>query len=177
MDAPDAFRRFLYLYQILEFAAFYFLQEQMFQAVRRTIVSPDCAARPADAARRILDALAEDKSAPDAKLVSVVQALVDPELVWNEIKAARATFAAPFEFEGGFALPSLILAKWELDDWKASWIPKYPDALRKLRNALVHARETRQPSSLAPTRANHERLRPWLGLLSSTAMQVMLFRG
>lgn len=176
IEAPDAFRKYLYLYQILEFAAFYYLQEQTFNAVRKAVVSPDSAAKPREAARKILDALVEDKAAPNEKLNSVIEQLVDPELVWNEITACRQYFSSPVEFDGGVTIPALIKERWTLDDWKGLWIPKFPDNLRKLRNALAHAREARQAASLAPTRSNYERLKLWLPALEVTAMQVMVFR-
>lgn len=76
----------------------------------------------------------------------------------------------------GFTLSPLLKEGWRFDDFRSMWNPAYPQTLTKLRNSLVHARESWMTGVIAPTTANYERLRPWLGPLSLTAMQVMLFR-
>jgi hypothetical protein len=172
----DSFRRFLYNYQILEYAAFYYLQENLLEITKRALAAPDRPSRLGDLAREILDAVAEDRMQDEAKIVAVMNKYVDPEAVWAEIEPNREYFANPIQFDGGFSLPALILPSWTSRDFAAMWTPKLPDALRKIRNALVHARESRVAGSIGPTRANLARLLPWIDPLSRISMQVMIYR-
>jgi hypothetical protein len=84
-------------------------------------------------------------------------------------------FADKVEFDGGFTANALVKDDWELEDFKSAWSPKTQHTLRKIRNALVHAREARMSEVIAPTRANQARLRPWTNLVSIMAQQVILY--
>jgi hypothetical protein len=175
LEAADIFRRFLYNYQILEYAAFYHVREGVFQTIKRVISSPDAPTRVSDAARQILDAVVDYRVDDETKLVEVVRQIVDPVILWSEIEANRDFFSRDLEFAGGFALTGLIRTGWGLEDFKAAWIPKFPDSLRWLRNGLVHAREARVVKTIMHTRENYEKLRPWASLASLAANQVMVF--
>jgi len=175
LEATDIFRRFLSNYQILEYAAFYFVQEGVFQTIKRVISSPDAPARVADAAKQIMDAVVDYRVDDETKLVAVVRQIVDPAILWSEIEANRDFFSRDLEFAGGFGLTALIRTGWGLEDFKAAWIPKFPDSLRWLRNGLVHAREARVVKTIMHTRENYEKLRPWASLASLAASQVLVF--
>jgi hypothetical protein len=173
--AIEPVRSFLYNYQILEYAAFYYLKEDLARTIRRIVSMPDIVVRADEASRQILDALVEERTTEEAKIASVVQQAVDPAAVWAEIESKADFFADPTEFEGGFTLPALIKKGWGLDDFKHAWIPKLPDSFRKLRNALLHAREQRLARCIAPTALNNHLLRPWNGLISVASSQIILF--
>jgi len=102
--------------------------------------------------------------------------MVDPKEIWKELQPYKDYFSADVVFDGGFSLPALIKADWEVGDFVAAWTPKFPDALRKIRNALVHAREMRMVNVISPTKANYDRLRPWIAPLSLAAMQVTILQ-
>lgn len=174
-SAPDPFRAYIYSYQILEYAAFYYLSEGVTQTVRRILAAPEVAIRPEQAARQILDALADFKAADDEKIVAVVRQVVDPAILWREIQASIDAFSTDTVFEGGFSLPGLVQRQWSLEDFRTSWNPNLAHSLRKLRNALVHGREARTAKVVLPTRANYERLRPWRDLLSVIASHTILY--
>lgn len=175
LEAADVFRRFLYNYQVLEYAAFYYVHEAVFQTIKRVISSPDAPARISDAAKQILDAVVDYRVDDETKLVTVVRQIVDPAVLWSEIEANRDFFSRDLEFEGGFILTALVRPGWSLEDFKAAWIPKFPDSLRWLRNGLVHAREARVAKTIMHTRGNYLQLRPWASLASLAASQVMVF--
>ncbi len=175
VTAPDPMRRFLYNYQILEYAAFYYLREEMSGAIRRILGAPDLTDRVTEASRQILDVIVDDRANEDAKIASVFQQSVDPANVWCEIEPKAAFFAAATEFDGGCSLPALIKPGWTLEDFKASWLPKLPDALRKLRNALVHAREQRQSKCIAPTTNNQHLLRPWAAVAAAISNELIVY--
>ena len=141
---------FLYCYQIIEFASFYYLKDDQSQQLRRILVAPETATRPDDGIRQVLDVVAEFKARDEERVVAVVRQFVDPVVIWKEIELCGAYFSAEMPFEGGFRLPPLIKSDWTLEDFKLAWLPKLPDALRQIRNALVHSRESRMVSVITP---------------------------
>ena len=173
--AQDTMRRFLYHYQILEYAAF-FLRDKTLETIRKSLVAPDTPARLTEVAREVLDCMVDDRIADEAKIAKVIERFCDPQAVWKEIEPNRNYFSQPVSFDGGFSLPALLHEDWQIEDFRRAWMPKLPDALRQIRNALVHAREARMAKSILPTKNNLQRLRPWIPPLSRIAMQIMIFR-
>lgn len=174
-NANDPFRRFLYSYQILEYASFYYLDETTTQAVRRALKRPDAQSSFEETVAMILDATVGTRIGDDDRIMAVLRQCVEPEILWDEIEPSRDYFSQPIYFDGGFALEPFIKKDWGLEDFKMAWMPKYAYFLRKIRNALVHSRESRMSTSIAPTRINHKKLQPWIAPLSNTAMQIILF--
>jgi hypothetical protein len=175
-DVRDPFRRFIYNFQILEYAAFYYVQDGISSAVRRIISAPDTPARLGDAVRRIMDVMTEGRLEDEAKFNAVIKQVVDPSGLWPDIEAERDFFSSDVAFEGGFTVSALLRKEWTLDDFRAAWHPKFADSIRKIRNALVHAREARQAKGIAPTPANLENLRPWTRAIANAAVQMMLYK-
>ncbi len=168
--------RFLYNYQIMEYAAFYYAGESLQQTVRRAIMSPHTHLDPTRAVTQILDAIANDKQHDTEKMKEIVRQSVDSRLVWREIEPRADFFTEEIQFDGGVTLDALIMPRWDEDDFATGWHPKFIDQVRKIRNALVHGREQRTTNVITPTRANDDRLRPWLAPLSVAAEQVILCR-
>jgi hypothetical protein len=171
----DPFRKYLHYYQILEYASFYFLKDDAVLKIKKILAAPDLPCRSAEAARAILEMSAETQMSDEQKLVQVVQRFAEPANVWKAISANLTFFSTAIEFEGGFTLEPLVRTGWKLDDFKAAWIPSYPDKLRLIRNAMVHAREKRMARVILPTAKNYQRLRMWIQPLQTTAMEVMMY--
>jgi hypothetical protein len=171
----DPLRKFLYNYQIVEYAAFYYVQDAVLQSVKKIIQSPETPSRIPEAVRAVVESVTESRMEDEAKLPIVIKQLTSVDDLWKEIEPRKEFFSRELVFDGGFSLPPLIKAEWNVEDFKTAWIPKYPDSLRKIRNALVHSREARMAKNIAPTSANMTKLRPWAALIATTAMQVVLY--
>jgi hypothetical protein len=171
----DPFLRFIQYYQILEYAGYYHVKEKIRRDVERAIVAPDATARPVRVAQQLLDAIAEDKRSDDQKISAMIDECVDPREMWEILRGSLADFSEEVELDGGFVLPALVSASIGFDEFERSWNKQFSQALHRVRNALVHARESRQSTMIAPTIANHARLSQWLLPLSETAARVMLY--
>jgi hypothetical protein len=136
------------------------VRDQLVKAVRRILLAPQRGHRIEEATRDVLDAIVSDRRSDEQKMVEVIQDLVDPAAVFDEIEPKVSFFSTGTEFEGGFKIDPLVKQGWGLEDFRGTWIPKLPDSLRKIRNALVHAREQRMSQTILPTRANLHKLRP-----------------
>ena len=171
----DSFLRFIHYYQILEYAGFYHVKDKIRREVERAIAAPDSVSRPDKVAQQILDAVSEDKRPDEAKINAMIEECVDPKEMWSILEGSLANFSEDVKLDGGFVLPALVSASTAYEDFAQSWNRQFPTALHRVRNALVHARESRQSTMIAPTTANHARLSPWLLPLSQTAARVMLY--
>ena len=173
-SSGDTFLRFLHYYQILEYAAFYHIRDDVMQTIQRVLTEPDTPARPYAAAQQILEAMVADRIQDDQKISEVIRRSVSEDELWKELSTDRHAFSVDVTFDGGFTLPAIINTTSGTPDLTQLWRQGFPNALNRIRNALVHARESRQSTMIAPTRANRDRIVPWLGPLSFTAARVML---
>lgn len=167
--------RFLYCYQILEYAAFYHIKEGTLRTIKRVVSAPNASMYMDDAVRQIADVMSEERMNDEAKIAYMVQQLVDPDLLWKEIEPNLGFLCRESEFDGGFKIPALVRASCDSDEFRSVWHPKFIDSVRKIRNALVHGRESRMSGVISPTRRNDDLLRPWLAPLSATALQAILY--
>ncbi len=174
-EAGDPFLRFIHYYQILEYAGFYHVKYQIQREVERAIAAPDAMSRPDHIAQRIIDALSEERRSDDQKISAIIEECVDTKEMWDVVKGSLADFSSEVKLDGGFTLPALVSTAISYDDFARSWNREFARALHQVRNALVHARESRQSTMIAPTTANRTRLSPWLIPLSRTAARVMLY--
>ena len=171
----DPFLRFIHYYQILEYAGFYHVKDKVRREIERAIAAPDAASRPDRVAQQILDAISADRRQDEAKINEMIEECVDLQEMWDILDGSLTAFSEVVELDGGFILPALVSASTDYEGFAQSWNRQFPPALHRVRNALVHARESRQSTMIVPTTANHSRLSPWLLPLSQTAARVMLY--
>jgi hypothetical protein len=105
----------------------------------------------------------------------VVKAICSPEAVWREIEQNMAYFTTKHEFDGGFVLDPFIPENSSKEGFCGMWHPKTINALRHIRNALVHGREKKFINVIAPTRRNDLLIRPWSSIVRCIAEQVIIF--
>ncbi len=172
IEATDVFRQFLYYYQIIEYAAFYYMNDKLLKEVTKILCAPETTIQPLMAARKILDSLSGNKTQDEAKIAQVIEELIDPVILWNEINANKSTFCQDVLFDGGFRLRPLLNENTSLDQFLKSWTPSFANSIRSIRNALVHSRESKQADSIAPTHQNYNRLLYWKSPLAAVAMQI-----
>ena len=171
----DPFLRFIHYYQILEYAGFYHFREKVRRDIERAIIAPDAVSRPDRVTQQILDVISTDRRRDDEKINEMIEECVDLHELWETLEGIHAVFSESIELDGGFILPALVSASTGYEEFEQTWNGRFPPALHRVRNALVHARESRQSTMIAPTTANHARLSPWLLPLSQTAARVMLY--
>jgi len=168
-------QRFLRYYQVLEYITFYFIKSDMQRKLFRIISSPDSLNNPSKLANIVLDVLSEDKASDEQKMVSMFKEILEPSIIWKYIDNNRTLFCEELSFDGGFTTKSLCLEHWKEEDFLSSWIPKLPDALRQMRNALVHGREARMSRVISSSRANEMKMRRYVRLIHLIALQAVAY--
>ena len=171
----DPFLRFIHYYQILEYAGFYHFRDKVRSDIERAIIAPDAVSRPGRVAQQILEIISTDRRRDEEKITEMIAECVDLPEMWEILDGSLSTFSESIELDGGFILPALVSASVSYEEFEGSWNERFPSALHRVRNALVHARESRQSTMIAPTTANYARLSPWLLPLSQTAARVILY--
>lgn len=168
-EAGDVYRRFIYYYQVLEYAGFYYLSDKSVRRVEAVLKSPETPSFPRGAWQRIQDILTDEKMQDAAKIVAVVTDCVDAGVVWKEIEPLRKSFEAEIVFDGGYVVKPCIAPSTDLEGFKTSGLDKLITTLRNIRNALVHAREQRMSNVITPTKQNHQKLLPFTRPLATIA--------
>lgn len=171
----NPFLKFLYLYQVIEYAAFYFRPEEIDQKLRRILLAPHTGSHLNSAMNEIMELVASTKgdNTDDAKFDALVKYYADPKLIWKAIEHHKAYFSTGHTFDGGIQVDQLINKDWEYSDFLLTAETLGPK-FRKIRNSIVHARDKRNPSAISPTTANSDRLRPWIDLLSIISNQILI---
>lgn len=174
-DSPDSFRKFLYAYQVLEYRAFYYVQDNVLRVIKRVLASPDTIAKGDEAVRQMFDVLTEQRMGDDSRVEAVLKQFVDPAALWPQIALNLPSFTEEVSFDGGFALEPFLKQNATLETFQEHWPARFAKHIRTIRNSLVHGRESRQAVTIAPTRSNYERLRPWVAPIVIAAQEATLF--
>ncbi|MGD8499576.1 MAG: hypothetical protein PVJ86_02950 [Phycisphaerales bacterium] len=115
---------FIYYYQVIEYAGFYFVDEKSKRQIRQFLTDPSMVMCPEDKVSELLTVLSDLQRSDDVKICRVIEDYCDPCIVWQEVENDRVFFSSPVEFEGGYQLPALIAGDMSVDTWQAMWMPK-----------------------------------------------------
>jgi hypothetical protein len=165
---------FIYYYQVIEYAGFYFVDEKAKKQIRQFFTDPTMVMCPEDKVSELLAALSNLKCSDDAKMRKIIEDYCDPCVVWREIENDRIFFSSPVEFEGGVQLPALIAGDTSVDTWRTMWMPITFKLLTTIRNGLVHGRERRQSQVILPTLANTKLIERYLPVIRRVVEQIAL---
>lgn len=172
----DAFRRFLYAYQIVEYASFYFVEESARRALRKALAQPHIHHELDRVIVEVMDSLSETKNWEGQKMQKLLKAAVDPKIIWKTINANREYFSKLQIFDGGFQLRAIVAEKTTEETFCHNWEGDFCKTLRDIRNALSHGKEQTMSSVIAPTVVNFNRFSPWVSVMSVVAGEVMVYR-
>lgn len=170
----DSIRKFLYNFQILEYAAVYYLDEDNKRAIRKLLITPDASSRMDSIIQSIIETLGSVKLYDSQKMEALLKKSVDGNIIWNEIQRRVEIFSTDMDFEGGFVSKALLKKSTKFDEFEINWAATFCNRIRDIRNALSHGKETRSGSVIFPSILNQDKLQVWLPLVSAAAKQVIL---
>ena len=102
----------------------------------------------------------------------VVSDFCDFDDIKNEFLCNPKSFYIDINFDGGFILSSILKDEAEIENPPKDIMKKVVDRLDKVRNVLVHIRESRENKVILPTRKNHNQLYAYVFLLRRIAEKV-----
>ena len=165
---------FLYYYQVIEYAGFYFIDNKAKKDLRQLLRDPTMISCEEDKLTQLFALISDMNHADDAKMKRVIEEYCNPTVIWNEIINDKDFFTQEIKFDGGFEISALISKDTTVESWKAMWMPKLYDTLTKIRNCLVHARERRQCSVISPTKSNNYKIKRYLPVIARISEQITL---
>jgi|GEM_PF-1724660 len=165
---------FIYYFQVIEYAGFYFIDENARRSLKSFLRDPVMITCPEDKMHDLFAVLSDLAHNDEGRMRKVVEECCDPDVLWLEIETDKDFFCSEVRFDGGFILPALISKDTTTSSWAAMWMPKVLDQLTKIRNCLVHARERRQSNVILPTPANNCRIERYIPIIARIAEQIAL---
>lgn len=173
----DPARRFLYNYQILEYASYYMIEEEITRTITRLLMSPNAIFQAPTIAAQIHETFGTSKMQEAQKGEMLLRKVVRAEVVWAAIEKNKEFFCNPTEFEGGYKTTALINScKITLSEFEKNWSNLLATALRNLRNALSHGKEMRMSSVITPTAHNMRLMQPWVMLIAAATREILVYR-
>lgn len=172
----DAARRFLYLYRILEYASFLYLENEVRSGLRRILTSPHALDNLTPVLERIAAVTQNAKMDEYARFAAVIRENVDTDLLWKEVAHNKAAFCEATSFDGGVSIAALISSSTTCEDFRARGHELVTRSFRDIRNALSHGRDQRTSAVITPSARNLKLLQPWVNLITVAAGEVVLYK-
>jgi len=175
-DTRDIRLKFIFYYQILEYSSYYYLNYKVRNKLTSTLKSPDFTYKIDEYLKSIVDDLKDHFTQRDdyQKLEQTVTDYCTIDDVKYEIECNWEYFAEDQEFDGGFKLPKVIKDKNSLDNMIDSDLLKFVKNIDRIRNVIVHLRESRENKVILPTQRNNYLLSPYLFILRRIAEKVAM---
>lgn len=168
--------KFIYYYQILEYAAYYHVDDETRRFMLNIINTPDIHTNSDKAINRLIEVMSSNvRQEDEAKVQKLVKLTCYPDIIWKEIEKDKDYFVIKQDFDGGFVVDELISNDTTLDAFCAMWHPKTIDTIRHIRNALVHGREKKFGKVITPSARNDILINPWTGIIRRLAEQVIIY--
>src|SRR5690606_26796150 len=135
----DPARRFVYNYQILEYMAHYIVEDDIRARMRKLLLSPHVLEDVNSLVDDMFDTASASKIHDSQKVGMLLERVVDPRMIWHEVRRNISLFDKPTVFDNEFSVGPLAKTNWTADDFAASWASPFANAIRSIRNGLSHA--------------------------------------
>ncbi len=93
--------QFIYCYQLLEYAAFYYADDEIRRELTQIVSAPDIHSNPEKYVARVLETTSDIRLDDEAKVNRLIKTTCKPEVIYKEIELNKSYFSNTQEFEGG----------------------------------------------------------------------------
>ena len=178
-NSSDNRLKFIFYYQILEYASYYYLKSDIKQKLTSLLRRPDISHKSAEYSKTIIEEFKnhfknnDDKAKLDMLLTENIK-LKDLKI---ELENNVEYFSKKIDFEGGFSLEPIM--KNELtgvEQLTDATLKSIKENIVDIRNSLVHLRESRENKVILPTNKNDDLLTPYLYVLRRIAEKIIIER-
>lgn len=169
--------KFIFYFQILEYSSYYYLDSKIQNRITQTFRNPEIYNKPEEFSKVIIEEMKDHFSQKDdsIKLEKTITENVFIEDIKNEIEANKEFFASDLEFEGGLKVNRILKdSSISLDTLKPDDMVLIKKNIEKIRNVLVHLRESRENKVILPSKSNDQKLLPYLYILRRIAEKVAI---
>lgn len=176
MYTRDLRLKYIFYYQVLEYCSYYYIEANLRRRLNNVIRNPDVVYNSEKYCQVIIDEFRGNIKYSDdgkrlGKLINDYCAVSDIKI---EIMENIEFFKESVEFDGGFKIVGIIKDPKDLDSSSSDIIDKIKLNIEKIRNVLVHVRESRENKVILPSKRNNMLLAPYTYLIRRIAEIVAL---
>lgn len=163
--------KYIFYYQVLEYCSYYHLNEELKRKLNNVVKNPDVLNNSSHYSKQIIDEFKNYFKANDdrQKLEKLILDYCDYNDIKLEVKSNHKYFSQDVLFDGGFKIDALIKNEDEAENPSKEILKSIIDKIDKIRNVLVHIRESRENKVILPTKRNNHQLIPYLYLIRRIA--------
>lgn len=171
--------KYIFYYQVLEYCSYYYLNEDLKRKLNNVVKNPDIINNSDYYSKILVEEFKNYFKANDdrQKLEKLIKGYCSYSDIKNEIIANAEYFSKDLEFEGGFKLDALINSEKEAKNPHKDILKSIVERVDKIRNVLVHIRESRENKVILPTKKNNHLLIPYLFLVRRLAETISIKYG
>ena len=162
--------KYIFYYQVLEYCSYYYIENDLKRKVQNIVKTPDILNSDAYA-QKILELLsdyAQNKS-DTQRMDKLITDFCTYDDIKNELLTNGKYFVDDLCFDGGLKICGLFKKIEDIESEPNNIFLSIRKNIDKIRNVLVHARESRENVVISPTHKNVLLLRPYLYLLRRLA--------
>lgn len=168
--------KFIFYYQVLEYSSYYYLDTKIQTKIQKILNDPQILDRPDHFSKSLIEDLKDHFSQKDdtIKLEKTITENVSIEDVRNELEVYKEFFEQDLEFEGGLRIDRILNGTNAIEHLKEADLILIKKNIERIRNVLVHLRESRENKVILPTQKNDNKILPYLFLLRRIAEKVAI---
>jgi len=169
---------FIFYFQILEYCSYYFIEQEDDFKLRKILKQPDINYKADDYIKEILEVLSDrfnvHKQSDKIRLEKTIKNYCSIEDLVIELKENESLFKQDILFDGGLKIKQLFKDSDAIQTNGAGILDTIINNITKIRNVIVHLRESRENTVILPTDRNNVYLHPYLYLLRRIAEKVAI---
>jgi len=171
--------KYIFYFQILEYCSYYYLNEELSKQLKEIIKRPDLLNRSSEYSKLIIDQFKDHFKQNDdsIKLEKIILDYCTFEDIKYELKVNLEFFTKSLEFDGGFSIEAILNDATCIEKPPKQILRTIKNNIEKIRNVLVHLRESRENKVILPTSRNNNLLIPYLYLVRRIAEKVAMMHG
>lgn len=178
-DTKNVRLQYLFYFQILEYCSYYYLNDELSKQLRDVIKRPDLLNNTNEYTKLIVDQFKDHFKHNDDSL-KLEKTLIDYcsfDDISHELKQNLDFFTKALVFDGGFQLDAILNDESCLAKPPKQIMRTIKHNIERIRNTLVHLRESRENKVILPTERNNHLLVPYLFVVRRLAEKVTLMHG
>ena len=170
---------YIFYYQVLEYCAYYYMDADFKRQISTIIRQPDLYINwdkylPEFIEKFQTNFNPKGNNSDSSRMDKVICEYCYMHDIEDELQQNVTYFSQEQQFDGGFSMPPL-LPNGKVEEGMDIRALKLRERLEKIRNVLVHARESRENCVILPSEENDNKLLPYLCLIRRMA-ETIAFR-
>lgn len=171
--------KYIFYFQILEYCSYYYLNEELSKQLKDVIRRPDLLNNTNEYTKLIVEQFKDHFKHNDdsSKLEKTINDYCTYQDIKIELHKNLEFFTKPIEFDGGFKIDGILNDEKCIENPPKQILRNVKNNIEKIRNTLVHLRESRENKVILPTERNNNLLIPYLFIVRRLAEKISIMHG